>query len=283
MPESAGQAGITGDEIVNELIRNAESGAFPIRYTTLVPCIYNVYLHPEDYQQIRPIAAFLRNEAKQALQEHLDSRNRTGLPSGIARVVGLAGGRQPEYRILEKDWTIEFHPDVEDRLARGDIEVYSELGRGEQEDLGDGAKTTFITRRAAGEETASRVAGAATAGGAQLGHIRYSDESGAHDFAIRQPQVVIGRGGKGVWVDLRIEGPPDVSREHCRIRHDGSTWFIKDLSQFGTTVNGQALPCSLERKPSGERVDRNVEVELPARAQIVLAGVIALDFDGSGA
>src|SRR6478752_4549730 len=55
---------ITGDDIISELIRNVEAGAFKVRYTTLVPCIFNVYLHAEDFDQIRPIAGFVRSEAK---------------------------------------------------------------------------------------------------------------------------------------------------------------------------------------------------------------------------
>ena len=36
---------VTGDDIISELIRNADE----VRYTILVPCIFNVYLHPQDY------------------------------------------------------------------------------------------------------------------------------------------------------------------------------------------------------------------------------------------
>lgn len=94
-------------------------------------------------------------------------------------------------------------------------------------------------------------------------------------------EIVVGRGGKAVWVDLKLDGPPDISREHCRIRRDPDSgrFFVKDLSQYGTAVNGTAIPTSIERTEHGDRVDRNVEVMLPSAAQIALAGVLVLEFE----
>jgi predicted component of type VI protein secretion system len=80
--------------------------------------------------------------------------------------------------------------------------------------------------------------------------------------------MVIGRGGRSYWVDLKLETLPDVSREHCRIRRDTETgrFTIEDVSQFGTAVNG---------KPVG----RNASAELPRRATISLAGVVDLQWE----
>ena len=87
------------------------------------------------------------------------------------------------------------------------------------------------------------------------------------EFLITKAETVIGRGGKTQWVDIKLDGPPDISREHCRIRHDGSgRFFVSDSSQFGTAVNNA-------RVPSGG------ELELPRRASIVLAGLVTLDFE----
>ena len=43
---------ITGDDIISEILRNCEAGAFKIRYSTVLPCIFHVYLHPADYDAI---------------------------------------------------------------------------------------------------------------------------------------------------------------------------------------------------------------------------------------
>jgi len=289
MAEPISERQITGDDIISELIRNIEAGAFKVRYTTLVPCVFNVYLHHDDYEQIRPVAEFVRTEAKQALSDHLAALNKASGPAAIVKWFGVGGDRQMEYKILEEDWTVEFHPDDEERLRRGDIEIYSELGSTQRAEFGAGAMTTFITRRPV-ESAPAPVAGSGSTAPASstarterqvLGYLRYSDDEGGKTFPITRDQTVIGRGGKAFWVDLKLEGPADISREHCRIRRDPATrqFFIKDLSQYGTTVNGEPIPSSLERSASGEKVDRNVEVPLPSAARIGLAEVCFIEFE----
>jgi hypothetical protein len=308
MPEPTAERQITGDAIISELVRNADVGAFKVRYTTLLPCIFNIYLHADDLEQITPIADFIRSEAKEALNEHLEELNGKAAAPALIRKLGINSGKPVEYKILEPDWTIEFHPDHEERLRRGDIEIYSELGSGPRADLGAGSMTTFITRRpveaaapsapaaaarvdspatATAEAAAAEPASSATSGRTERqvhAYIRYGDKAGEKTFPVTRDQIVIGRGGKSFWVDVKIDGPPDVSREHCRIRRDATTrqFFIKDVSQFGTTVNGERIANSLERSASGEKVDRNVEAPLPARAQIGLADVVFLEFEAAG-
>ncbi len=104
--------------------------------------------------------------------------------------------------------------------------------------------------------------------GLALAYLRYADQHGQQTFEVTKNQVVIGRGGRSYWVDLRLDTLPDVSREHCRIRRDAETgrFTIEDVSQFGTAVNG---------KPVG----RNASAELPRRATISLAGVIDLQWE----
>ena len=82
--------------------------------------------------------------------------------------------------------------------------------------------------------------------------------------------MVIGRGGKSFWVDVKLNAPPDVSREHCRIRRDDSNgrFYIRDVSQYGTVVNGTRIPS-----------DNNIEVPLPERCRITLADVVDLEFE----
>jgi hypothetical protein len=278
---------ITGDDIISELIRNVEAGAFKVRYTTLVPCVFNVYLHPEDFEQIRPIAGFVRSEARQALDEHLASLNKGSALPSVTKWLGLGSNRQPEFKALNEAWTIEFHRDEEERLRRGDIEIYSELGSSEHEELGAGAKTTFITRRPMDAPPDPAVMPAETAAAQPRterkawAYLRFIGQAGPTTFPITRDQTVIGRGGKAFWVDLKIEGPADVSREHCRIRRDPATgkFTIKDVSQYGTSVDGQRVPTSLERAADGSKIDRNVETPLPDRAKIGLADIFFLEFE----
>ncbi len=101
-------------------------------------------------------------------------------------------------------------------------------------------------------------------------YIRYADQEGPKVVEVTKNQIIIGRGGRSYWVDLKLETLPDVSREHCRIRRDTETgrFTIEDLSQFGTAVNGTP-------------VGRNASAELPGRSTISLAGVIDLQWEAS--
>ena len=272
---------ITGDDIISELIRNADAGWFKVRYTILVPCIFNVYLHPRDYELIQPIADLIREEAVRALKEHLSDLNKPRTARPFGKRFGSAGEPRPEYKILEKQWMIQFHGDQEERLRPGEIEIYSELGSARPKDFGAGAMTTFITRNNAGNPVTRALQIPRVLARAVLARVRYRDSGMDKTFVMTSEEIVIGRGGKAVWVDLKLEGPADVSREHCRIRRDPKTgtFFIRDLSQFGTTVNGASIPNSVERVEGGEKVDRNREVLLPSPARITLADVCTLEFE----
>ena len=273
---------ITGDDIISELIRNADAGWFKVRYTILVPCIFNVYLHPRDYELIQPIAELLREEAVRALREHLSDLNKPLNARRFGKRFGSAGEPRPEYKILEKQWVIQFHGDQEERLRPGEIEIYSELGSARPKDFGAGAMTTFITRHPAGGSVSGNSDGADQASArAVLARMRYRDAGMDKTFVMTSEEIVVGRGGKAVWVDLKLEGPADVSREHCRIRRDPETgtFFIRDLSQFGTTVNGTPIPKSVDQVEGGEKVDRNREALLPSPARITLADVCTLEFE----
>ncbi len=92
-------------------------------------------------------------------------------------------------------------------------------------------------------------------------------------------QIVVGRGGRDYWTDLKLDTLPDVSREHFRLRRDPASgrFFLKDLSRLGTTINGERAPSSIEFV-DGEKRDRNVEAPVPEQARIGLAGVIFLEF-----
>jgi hypothetical protein len=267
---------ITGDDIISELIRNADAGCFKVRYTILVPCIFNVYFHPRDYELIQPVADLIREEAIRALKEHLSGLNKPRTARRFAKRSSSPGQPRPEYKILEKQWMVQFHADQEERLRPGEIEIYSELGSARPKDFGAGAMTTFITRH----NPATVSGNSDGAGQPALAKVRYRDSGMDKTFVMTSEEIVIGRGGKAVWVDLKLEGPADVSREHCRIRRDAKTgaFFIKDLSQFGTALNGTPIPNSV-RVEAGEKVDQNREVPLPSPARITLADVCTLEFE----
>jgi FHA domain len=204
-----------------------------------------------------------------------------------------------EYVRVSDSWTVEIYPDLDGKLQPGEIEVYSELGAPQKTEYGAGSLTRRIFPKKAEEPSDSRATALTSATpapeqtsehkdtpaeeglvgdlvvdkdeqtkGRAFAYLRYADQEGEQVFEVTKNQVVIGRGGRSYWVDLKLETLPDVSREHCRIRRDAETgrFTIEDVSQFGTAVNG---------KPVG----RNVSAELPRRATISLAGVVDLQWE----
>ena len=78
-------------------------------------------------------------------------------------------------------------------------------------------------------------------------------------------------------LDVALQARPDVSREHLRIRHDtrSGEFAVKDLSQYGSTVDGRKLASSLNENNE----DLNVWHPLPRVAEIGLADIIFIQFE----
>jgi pSer/pThr/pTyr-binding forkhead associated (FHA) protein len=173
-------------------------------------------------------------------------------------------------------------------MQPGDIAVASELTFPKQPEF-DGTKTRRITTMRQGETTSTREQVISTApvasgtGGTIFGTLAYEDRRGPQKVTITKSQLVVGRGGVGYWVDVKLDTSADVSREHLRLRRDEATgqFFLKDMSSLGTTVDGAAVPSSIE-VVEGRKRDKGVEVPLPPRARIGLANVIVLEFEAGG-
>jgi hypothetical protein len=279
---------LQGDDLIGEVLRNMEEGLFRIRRKTLVPAIYRIYLSPADYEPFRDVVPFVAGEIRAALDEKLAVWNGTRrklartLLSRIGAAEAQAAGATEYVRVSEA-WIVEIYPDLDGKLRPGEIEIYSELGAPQKAEYGAGSLTRriFPQKADAPESVATPGVDAPSVEeeetekldqtkGRAFAYLRYADEHGSQTFDVTKNQVVIGRGGRSYWVDVKLETLPDVSREHCRIRRDPETgrFTIEDVSQFGTAVNG---------KPVGQ----NASAELPPRATISLAGVIDLQWEVS--
>jgi hypothetical protein len=214
--------------------------------------------------------------------------------------------RKPASKVVAPDggWRIDFFENTDDDVDAGDIVIYSELALPAKPEFGAGSLTKRInTRRMAGELTASQKyeeqrpdtpsealrdalpdALPETREMEAYATIEYEDQAGRQTYRMAKNQIVIGRGGRDYWTDLKLTTLPDVSREHVRLRRDAQSgeFFIKDLSRLGTSVNGERIPTSVEYV-DGEKRDKNVEVKLPATARIGLADVVFLNFKSTAA
>ena len=306
------EAKVRGRDIIAQLIENMRSQGEELRYSTIVPAGYDVYLHPADFQRLETLGDVIAEQARRALDEELAALNRESHIEARVREA-LHKPRRPFER-AGAAWEIRLISDPNDELAPGDILVDSTLVLPDNE-MVSGSRTRRIVTRRSGDRVEHRVAtspGAAAPATASLGAsapaspspepaspdaqpaavaavaqaqstalatLTYRDENGDGVFRMEKPQVVVGRGGPGYWVDLKLRTVPDVSRDHLRLRYDEPErrFYIKDLSTLGTSVNGAAIPSSIELR-NGEKVDRNVEVPLPSEAEIGLAGAVVIHF-----
>jgi FHA domain-containing protein len=262
--------------VVDNMRRNQE----PLRYSTLVPSHYTVYLHPHEHARLEGIIPILQEQTLRALAEELESLNGR---SSVRRLLSrLTGGGDAEVRSASGDWHVEFLPDPDGDMTDGDLLVDSELVLPARPDLGVGERTRRITTVHAGHRTTTRehtVKQASSASPAIAARIAYRDDTGDHTYDVAKDSVTIGRGGIAYPVDVRIAASPDVSREHVRIRRDpkSGAFFLIDLSTLGTTLNGRHVPRGFD-DTQGTKRENGAETALPDGARIGLADIVFLEF-----
>jgi hypothetical protein len=250
-------------------------------FSTIAPARFYVYLHPDDHKRLEGIFPLIVEQATRALDADVVKWNEELQGRRLPLKWLERGPKAPALEAPRDGWEIRFEMDADDEMHPGDIAVASELTLPPQTELA-GSRTRRVTVRS-GEPSSQSQETTDAAGpspGTVYATLTYEDQRGRQAYAVTKNQVVIGRGGVGYWVDLKLHTAADVSREHVRLRRDETMgqFYLKDLSSLGTTVNGQAVPTSVE-VVEGTRRDKNVEVPLPARARIGLAGIIVLDFE----
>ena len=278
----------TGRDVILAIGENMRQGLEPLVTKTLAPSLYQVYLHSEDYDRLRTIFGELEAEAAKLLDEELERMNRGPSPV-FGRLLkpfrkGREGNGEPQapamrYVSAEVRLFIRFQEDPNGSLAPGDIELVSEFAKPPSATYGAGSKTRRIstTRRLGSTDMVTRQETVDSQGA--LARIGFTDKRGPQTYFMTKGEIVIGREAPDVWVDLRLDTLPDVSREHARLQRTPEGRFrLKDLSKLGTTLDGKPIPRSLETL-HGEVKDFDRWVDLPDRARIGLAGVVVLDFE----
>jgi len=270
----------TARDVILEIVRNMKEGLEPLHYSTLPPAIYHVYLHTDDMERLRGIVPRILEEARRALDAEVERLNRASLVERLK----LARRSEPKIAAPEGGWQIRILENTDDEVESGDILIYSELALPAKAEFGAGSMTKRIATRKLGgvqvSQTSPSPPPAAPVGNdGACAVIEYEDNGGRKMFRMTKDEIVVGRGGRDYWTDIKLDTLPDVSREHFRLRRDAASgqFFLKDLSRLGTTIDGEPAPSSMDFS-SGEKRDRNVEAPVPAQARIGLAGVVFLEF-----
>lgn len=257
-----GEARLNGNVIIGELMRNMELGRFEMAYTVLFPCVFTIYLNPQDHATLRGVFDLVIDDAKKALRTRVTELNRESSVFGIKR--RPKSGK--EFKIACHDWYIEFLPEPE--VPPGDVEIHSELNETAEPGY-RGTKTTLMGREpvVSGQRTTGTLV-ARKQTDAVFAELRYEDESGPQTYVMSQNRVRIGRGGDDLPMDIALYTSDEVSREHLVIdREPGTGLFsITDLSTNGTWVDGR-------------RLRKGVAEPLPFRASINVGEVLVLSFE----
>jgi hypothetical protein len=262
------------------VLANLQESLVPLVYTTIAPGFYLVYLHKDDYAAIEGIVPILRQEIGRALAE---------TTARIARPPWWNGVLRPVRETLPPVDTaaaasIEILPDPDDVVPQGEVAVHSELRLAAAGEFA-GPPTVRVTATTTvvrgGVERREIPVPAST--DSAMAWLTIEDMEGPRREALVDNPTLIGRGGLGCYVHVRLRTDGQVSKEHCRIRRDeqSGAFFIKDLSRNGTTVNGKPLPKGVEFLPAGKRELDGGEVPLPDTARIGLADVLFLEFTRS--
>ena len=266
----------------DELLMNM----YQLPFTTLPPAIFHVYLHSTDYERIEGIVPRIVAELQKALTEEVRKLNQGRSRGGmLSRLIEQEEAAPIE--IPAAGWEVYIHPDRNDGLKPGDLGIESLLPLPAPLEF-DGPPTTRIVRSIVTgtgrssttievPQAPSTPAPSTDPGTAERASLRYEDERGPHLFSMRKDTLSVGRGGSSVWVDVQLVTSPKVSREHFRIRRDGRSFFIQDLSTWGTFVNGTPVSPAVAG-PDG-MLRPGPEQPLASPAKIQLADAIVIDFE----
>jgi hypothetical protein len=270
-------------ELTDAVLENMRQNLERLKYSTLVPSRYVVYVHPSEYRRLEGILPVIRQQTIRALAEQLQTLNR---PAAWKRLVpAFVGAVTPGTAPVENaasDWFVEFVPDPNDELQDGDVLVESELLLPALPELGAGEGTRRVTTRLSADGTVrdSRTESHPTEPIRALARLTYDDDNGRHHYEMVTGSITIGRGRIAEPVDVPIASSADVSRVHARIRFDSASgqFFLTDLSSLGTTLNDRHVPSGYE-DAGGVRQPTGHETVLPSPARIGLADTVFLQFE----
>jgi hypothetical protein len=269
-------------DLIVAVLENMRRNLEALKYSTIAPSRYVVYLHPLEFNRLEGLIPILQEQTVRALAEELDALNN---PSLVRKCTArILGQRDVPVQSASGDWHVDFVSDPDGDVAEGDILIVSEIALPTSPELGSGERTRRIATVHSSRRTTTKqqsVTDAAPSSSSRIyARIEYDDNTGHHSFEVTKDSITIGRGGITYPVDVRIVSSVDVSREHARIRRDPQTgrFFLIDLSSLGTTLNGRHVPRGYD-EADGTKRENGTETALPDQARIGLAGIVDLQFD----
>jgi FHA domain len=244
-----------------------------------------------------------------------DAKKAGALGGTISKAGGLLGRliareEAPPIEVPAGGWEVHINADRNGTLLPGHLGIDSMLSLPAPLEFGGPATTRIVksvltetgristtidglagaggthasTSASAGSPVGAAGSASVSATGTDLrerGTLVYQDDQGPHTFSIRKDTLSVGRGGSSVWIDVQVITSSKVSREHFRLRRDTASgqFFIQDLSNWGTSVNGIVIPAAV-KGPDGV-LKPGTDYPLPSPARIELAGALLMQFEST--
>ena len=178
-------------DIVDAVLDNMRQNLEPLKYSTLAPTRYLVYLHPTEFKRLEGILRRVRLETIRALTAELDAINQQ--PRMLRKVRSLLGRHAAPVEGAGSEWQVEFLPDPDGELAEGDILVDSELllpaaarARRRRADASNHHRSCRAATDAPGRYGQISRGAAAPA---LVGRLAYTDDDGPHSFEMVKDSV----------------------------------------------------------------------------------------------
>ena len=112
-------------DLIVEVLKNMRRNLEPLRYSTLAPSRYLVYLHPAEYARLESIIPLLQEQTARALSEELTRLNKR---STVQRYTErFLGNATPPVESAAGEWQVEFLPDPDGEVEEGALLIDSQL------------------------------------------------------------------------------------------------------------------------------------------------------------
>src|SRR5688572_24276541 len=123
MPDLKANSRRTSADLIDAIVDNMRQNLEELKYATLAPSRYTVYLSQTEHTRLEGIIPRLQVEAARALDEELARINKPSFFGGLrAKAPWLTGRKRPAAENAGPRWHIEFLVDTDgDLAAPGDI------------------------------------------------------------------------------------------------------------------------------------------------------------------
>ena len=97
---------------------------YPLPFSTLAPTVYHIYMHPDDFAAVEPVASRIVAQIEKALTSEVAALN-DGMARQARRVLArlLKREERPPIEVPTSGWEIHIQADRNGEIARGQLGI----------------------------------------------------------------------------------------------------------------------------------------------------------------